>query len=199
MTRPFRPRELLMLPVSSGAAVANRTLFVTVRRLVLGRRITMCLGADDGDLTMTVFQFDSRLDVRALAVGQLTDLTVTAEDIDWRTSRFERAVIVLHNDHIKAGAPPVLVAAPVDLTLDVPEAALDDLFRAAAPRLWARQLGVGTKRMRLPARTPEYPVQLPDMAHGLQLTAVTFAPGVVHVSGTLPEWRTELPPKLRAR
>lgn len=34
------------------------------------------------------------------------------------------------------------------------------------------------------------------MAHNLQLTAVTFAPGVVQVSGRLPEWRTELPPKL---
>jgi hypothetical protein len=30
------------------------------------------------------------------------------------------------------------------------------------------------------------------MAHGLTLTRVEFAPGVVRVSGTLPQWRTEL-------
>jgi hypothetical protein len=235
---PFRPVELLsslwsataMVPVNSGAAAAYRTLFVTVRRLVLGRRLTVRL--DDGDLTMTVTEFDSRLDTRGLAVGQLSDVTATAEDIDWRTSHFDRATVKAHNVHLKPGAPPVLVAAPVDLTLDLPSSVLDDLFRTAAPllsgavgpdgvarlrlakrprlghvevearldgtTLWltARRIGVGTRRWRLPARTPRYPVQLPEMAHGLQLTAVTFAPGVVQVSGRLPEWRIEVPPKL---
>jgi hypothetical protein len=30
----------------------------------------------------------------------------------------------------------------------------------------------------------------------VRLTTVGFAPGVVQVSGWLPQWRTELPPKL---
>jgi hypothetical protein len=70
--------------------------------------------------------------------------------------------------------------------------------RIDGTRLWltARQLRLGSRRWRLPAGTPRYPVQLPEMAHGLQLTAVTFAPGVVQVSGRLPEWRAEMPPKL---
>lgn len=235
---PSRPVELLsslwfataMVPVNSGAAAAYRTLFVTVRRFVLGRRMTVRL--DDGDLTMTVTEFDSRLDTRGLAVGQLNDVTAKAADIHWRTSRFDAATVKAHNVHMKPGAPPVLVAAPVDVTLDLPASALDALFRAAAPRLtaavgpdgvarlrlanrprlghvevearldgttlWltARRLGIGTRGWRLPARTPSYPVRLPEMAHNLQLTAVTFAPGVVQVSGRLPEWRTELPPKL---
>ncbi|PRC48606.1 hypothetical protein C6A85_78990, partial [Mycobacterium sp. ITM-2017-0098] len=162
---------------------------------------------EDADLTMTVAAFDSRLDVRGLSLGQLTDVTATAENIHWRTSRFDRAAVTLHNVHMKPGAPPVLAAAPVDLTLDIPAAALADLFRAAAPRvsaeigddgvarlrlarrprlghvevdarldgstLWlsARRVGVGSRRWRLPARTPEYRVQLPDLAHDLQLTA----------------------------
>lgn len=239
MTRPFRPREMLaslwsataMVPVNSGAATAYRTLFMTVRRLVLGRRLTVRL--DDGDLTMTVTAVDSRLDVHGLAVGQLNDVTLTAENIDWRTSRFDRAVVTMHNVHIKPSAPPVLVAAPVHLTLEVSAAALDQLFLASAPglsgevdadgvarlrlakrprlghvevearvdgsTLWlsARQVGVGTRRRwRLPARTPEYRVQLPELAHGVRLATVGFAPGVVQVSGWLPHWRTELPPKL---
>lgn len=235
---PLRPVELLsslwsataMVPVNSGAAAAYRTLFITVRRLVLGRRLTVRL--DDGDLIMTVTEFDSRLDARGLAVGQLNDVTAKAENICWRASRFDSATVKAHNVHMKPGAPPVLVAAPVDVTLDLPAAALDDLFRTAAPRLtgavgsdgvarlrWARRprlghvevevrvdgttlwlaarrLGIGTTRWRLPARTPRYPVRLPEMAHGLQLTAITFTPGVVQVAGRLPEWRTELPPKL---
>ena len=77
---PFRPIDMLtslwsataMAPVSSGAAAAYRTLFMTVRRLVVGRRIAVQL--DDGDLTLTVTEFDSRLDVRGLSVGQLNDV-----------------------------------------------------------------------------------------------------------------------------
>lgn len=231
---PFRPVELLtslwstaaMVPVNSGAATAYRTLFMTVRRLVLGRRLTVRLG--DGDVRLTVTRFDSRLDVHGLSVGQLNDVTVTAEDIDWRTTHFDQATVILHNVHMKPGAPVVLVAAPVDVTLDLPAPALNDLLRAAAPRLagrigedgvarlgWAgyprlghvevearidgstlwltaRRVGIGSTRWRLPGRTPAYPVSLPEMAHGLQLTAVTFGPGVVQISGRLPEWRTEL-------
>jgi predicted NBD/HSP70 family sugar kinase len=47
----------------------------------------------------------------------------------------------------------------------------------------------------LPARTPAYPVHLPELPHGLVLTAITFAPDVVCVSGTLPEWRMDMPRK----
>lgn len=231
---PFRPVELLtslwsataMVPVNSGAAAAYRTMFMTVRRLVLGRRITVRVA--DADARLTVTRFDSRLDMHGLSVGQLNDVTVTAEDIDWRTTHVDQATVVLHNVHIRPGAPVVLVAAPVDVTLDLPTPALEDLLRAAAPRvagrigedgvarlgwagfprlghvevearidgstLWltARRFGIGRTRWRLPVRTPAYSVSLPEMAHGLALTAVTFAPGVVRISGRLPEWRTEL-------
>lgn len=232
---PFRPLDMLtsvwsataMAPVNGGAAAAYRTLFMTMRRLVVGRRLTVRL--DDGDLSMTVTKFDSRLDVRGLSVGQLNDVTLTARDIRWGTSSFEHGTVVLHNVHIRPTAPPVLVAAPVDLTLEVPTQALDDLFVSAAPRLRAeigtdgvarlhmahrrwmgdveveakldgsalwlrpRRVRIGGSRWRLPARTPAYRVRLPEFAHGLQLTGVEFSPGAVRLTGTLPEWRTELP------
>jgi hypothetical protein len=234
---PFRARDLFtslwsataMVPVNSGAAAAYQTLFMTMRRLIVGRSLTVRL--DDGDLTMTVREFDSQLDVRGLSVGQLNDVTLVAADIQWRTSSFDQATVVLHNLHMKPTSPPVLVAAPVDLTLEVPTTALDELFRWAAPRLRAeigadgvarlrmarrprighaevearldgstlwltpRGLAIGRSRWRLPARTPAYPVRLPEFAHGLQLTAVAFGPGVVRLSGTLPQWRAELPRK----
>lgn len=234
---PFRPLDMLaslwsataMVPVNSGAAAAYRTLFMTMRRLVVGRRLTVRL--DDGDLTMTVTAFESRLDVRGLSVGQLNDVTLVAHDIRWRTSAFDHATVVLHNVHIKPTTPPVLVAAPVELTLEVSATGLEDLFRWAAPRLSGevgadgvarlrmarrprmghvevetrldgstlrltpRSMTIGSSRWRLPARIPSYPVHLPEFANGLQLTGIAFAPGVVRLSGTLPEWRTELPRK----
>lgn len=234
---PFRPLDMLtslwsataMMPVNSGAAAAYRTLFTTLRRLVVGRRLTARL--DEGDLTMTVTEFDSRLDVRGLSVGQLNDIKLAARDIRWRTSTFDHATVVLHNVHMKPTSPLVVVAAPVEMTLEVPAAALDDLFRWLAPRfsgeigsdgvarlrmarrpqlghaeveatvdgstLWLRPRGVtiGGSRWRLPVRTPAYPVRLPEFAHGLQLTGIVFAPGAVRLTGTLPQWRAELPRK----
>lgn len=232
---PFRPLDMLsalwstaaVTPVSSGAAAAYRTVFVTLRRLVVGRRLAVAL--DDGELTLTVTGFDSRLDARALSAGQLADVRLTARDIRWKDTRFDRATAVLHNVHLRPAAPPVLEAAPVEVTLDVSAAALDTLFVLAAPRfcgevaddgtarlrlarrprwghlevdarldgstLWLRPCAVaaGRSRMRLPARTPAYPVRLPELPHGLRLTGVELTPGTLRLSGSLPEWRMAVP------
>ena len=234
---PFRPIDMLTSlwssaavgPVSSGAAMAYRTLFTTVRRLVVGRRLAIRL--DDGMLTLTVTEFDSRLDVRGLSVGQLNDVRIAVRDIGWEDQTFDRATAVLHNVHMRPTAPPVLVAAPVELTVEVPTAALDDLFRWAAPRLsgevgsdgvarlrmarrpmlghievdaqldgstlWLRPrvLGVRRSRWTLPARTPAYPVRLPELPHGLRLTGIAFAPDAVCLSASIAEWQMDMPRK----
>lgn len=214
-------------PVSSGAAVAYRTLFMTVKRLVVGRTLSVRL--DGGDMTLTITEFDSRLDVRRLAVGQLNDVRLAATDIRWAHKAFDEARLVLHNVHLRPGVPPVLVAAPVDLTLEMSSRALDDIFRLAFPRLsghadddgvarlrWARRPQLGSvevdvrvdgttlwlhpravqlrrRRWPLPGRVPAYPVRLPELAGGLTLTGLSLGPGKVHLSGSLPEWRAEVP------
>ena len=232
---PFRPIDMLaslwstaaVAPVSNGAAAAYRTLFMTVRRLVVGRRLTVSL--QHGDLAITVTEFDSRLDMRALSVGQLNDVRLAARDISWGTSEFQHATAVLHNVHMRPTVPPVLVAAPVELTLEVPAPVLDDLFSWAAPRLcgevgadgvarlrWARRPAAGhlevdarldgstlwlkprgvvlrRSRWRLPRRTPAYPVRLPELPHGVLLTGIAFAPGVVRLSASVQEWRVDMP------
>lgn len=231
---PFRPLDMVWnlwssattAPVNGGAAVAYRTLFFTLRRMMVGRR--MSVRSDDGVLALTITEFDSRLDLHGLAVGQLSDVRLVASDLEWNGHRFERASAVLHNVHVRPSVPPVLVAAPVELTLEVPAPVLDNLFQAKAPRLsgevgadgvarlrLARRLGSGhvevearlngstlwlqpraivrRKRRALPARTPGYPVRLPELPHGLRLTSVEFGPGVVRLTGTLSEWRMELP------
>src|SRR5690348_13373721 len=94
---PFRPLDLVSAlwstamavpPVSTGTAAAYRTVFVTLRRLVVGRRMTV--RADSGPVTLTVSRLESRLDVRRLSVGQLDDVRVTATDLEWQGSRFDR-------------------------------------------------------------------------------------------------------------
>lgn len=233
---PFRPIDMLtslwsaatVAPVS-GATVAYRSLFTTLRRLVVGRRLTVRL--DDGVVTLTVTEFDSRLDPRTLSVGQLDDVRLAARDIRWNSSEFDHATAVLHNVHVRPTAPPVLVAAPVELSLEVPAAVVDRVLQKAAPR-WCATLGadgvarlrlarrpsaghlevdarldgstvwlkprnlvVGRSRVPLPARTPRYPLHLPELPNGLRLTGISFAPDVVSLSGILPEWRMDVPPR----
>jgi len=213
-------------PISSGAAATYQTLFVTLRRLIVGR--TLVVRLDNGDVRLTVTKFDSRFDVRRLAVGQLNDVRVIARDIWWDESRFEQGTAVLHNVHLRPSSRPVLVAAPVEMSLELPGAALDSLFRWAMPRLagevdadgvarlrWARRPAMGNlevdvrldgstlwlkprglalrrRRWALPSRVPAYPVRLRDLPRGLQLTNVDLSPGLLRVSGTLPEWRMEV-------
>lgn len=232
---PFRPLDMIgawwstavaVPPVSAGAAHASGwahlTVFITLRRLLLGRRVT--LRADSGPVTLTVSALESHLDVRRLSVGQLDDVRMTATDIAWKDSRFDHATAVLRNVHVRAGTPPTLVAAPVYLTLDVPTAALDGLFAtsvsrfagtigddgvarvrfARRPRLGHLEVDAGldgstlllkprafARRRRWPMWLPAYRVPLPDLPHGLQLTDIHIEPGLVRLSGTLPEWRME--------
>jgi hypothetical protein len=234
---PFHPLDMLtslwsaaaVAPVSNGAAVAYRTVFMTLRRLVVGRRLAVRL--DAGDLTLSVTEFDSRLDLRNLAVGQLNDVRIAACDLQWNSHRFDRATAVLHNVHLRPSAPPVLVAAPVELTIDIPSSVLDDLVRWATPHLtgdvdqdgiarlrlarrpgfghlvveadidgstlWIRPRSLAMRRSRwkLPTRTPAYPVRLPDLPRGLILTGIRFEPGLVGITGTVPEWQLAVPRK----
>lgn len=233
---PFRPLDMLsslwssaaaLPPVNSGAAVAYRTLFMTLRRLVVGRTLTVSLGG--GDLTLTVTEFDSRLDVRRLAVGQLDDVRLSATDIAWAETDFERASVLMHNVHLRPGTPPVIVAAPVEVTLEMSGTALDDALSHATPRVsghvddkgiarlrWSRRPGLGSlevdagvdgstlwlrpravrtgrRRWRLPGRIPAYPVRLPPLANGLELTGLSYAPNNLRLTGRLSEWRAEVP------
>lgn len=122
--------------LSSGSAGAYQTLFTTLRRLIVGRRLT--IGLESGDLALTVTEFESDLDMLGLSVGQLNDVSLSAAEISWDGYRLDRATAVMHNVHIKPTTPPVLVTAPLDLTVEVPPDVVDELFRRAAPQLTGR-------------------------------------------------------------
>jgi hypothetical protein len=212
---------------NTGVSAAYQTMFVTLRRLVVGRRLSVRV--EDGTLDLTVTRFNSRLEFKHLTTGRHHDVHLEAEDVSWRDFEFDRAHVTLHNLHFRGSLRPTeLVAAPVDLTVELPAPALDDMFRWAAPRLtgtvgpdgiarlhFAKRRGSGhvevdarldgstlwvtpravvrRRRWNLPARTPSYRVRVPELPHGLQLTSIDFAPGIVRLTGTLPEWRVDMP------
>ena len=220
----IRPLDVL---ANAGMAAAYRTLLVTLRPLVVGRRLAVRM--ESGTLALTVRRLDSQLDLAGIAAGRRHDVRLEAEDLSWGGHRFDRAEVTLHDVHLRGNLRPTeLVAAPVELAVDVPAPALDGVFTSAASRLTgevgpdgvarlhlAKRRGSGhvevdarldgstlvitpravvrRRRWLLPARTPSYRIRVPDLPHGLQLTSIDFAPGVVRLAGTLPHWRADVP------
>lgn len=196
VTRPGLLRRWDPLrPVTTGAAGAYRALFMPMRRLMVGRRMTV--GLDDGELRLTVTEFDSRLDLRALSVGQLGAVRIAARDVRWQQSRFDRVSAVLHNVALRPAAPPVLVAAPVDLTVDVSADALDDLLRWTAPRLAGEVGEDGVARLRWARRPEAGHVEVDARLDGstlcLQPRAVTMRRARWALPGRTPAYRVTLP------
>jgi hypothetical protein len=126
--------------VTAGAAQAvaapYRTLFTTLQQLLVGKRVTVGMG--DHDVTLTVAELDSELEPRGLTVGQLGEIRVAASDIEWGDQHLRRAVAVLRNVQIRPGVPPLVIAAPVELSTDLPAKVFDDMLRQSAPRLHAQ-------------------------------------------------------------
>jgi hypothetical protein len=164
---PFRALDMLGslwsstgLPSVTGSAaqavaVPYRTVFLTLQQLLVGKRVTIRMG--EVDVTLTVTELDSELEPAGLTVGQLGEIRVGASDIEWSDQQLQCAFAVLRNVHIRPGVPPMVIAAPVELSTELPAKVFDDMLRQAAPRLhaqlnadstaqlhWARRPGLGS-------------------------------------------------------
>jgi hypothetical protein len=143
--------------VSAGAdqavAAPYRTLFTTLQQLLIGKEITIRIG--DHDVVLTVTELDSALEPRGLAVGQLGEVRVAARDIRWGQHHLQRAVAVLRNAHIRPGVPPVVVAAPAELSWTLPAEIIDEVLRQAAPQLRGELCEDGKARLSW-ARRPDW-------------------------------------------
>ena len=200
---PFRSRERLnalwsaaaVPSVTGGAAIAYRTLFQTLRRLVVGRTLTV--RTNGNDLKLTVTEFDFRVEVRGLAVGQVGDVLLVAEDVGWREYRFEQAMAVLSNVHFRPGATSEIVAAPVELSLKLPAEVLEDLVAHASPQFIAHIDDDGVVRLRW-ARRPgwghlEVDIRIVGTALWLQPRALVVGGRRLGLPARLPIYPVELP------
>lgn len=131
--------------------VPYRTLFLALQQLLVGKQVTVRIG--DHDVTLTVTELESELDPQGLPVGQLGLVRVAAQDIRWDDNRLQSAVAVMRNVHIRPGVPPLVVAAPTELTTELPKDLFDDVLEQAAPQLRSESGMDGTARLRW-ARRP---------------------------------------------
>ncbi|EHI10886.1 LmeA family phospholipid-binding protein [Mycolicibacterium thermoresistibile] len=235
--RPPHPLDVLSAVWSTAAATP-------VAWLVKGRRLTVNI--DGADVSLTITDFDPRMDILRLSVGRLGRVELGACDIEWADNRIDRLTAVLHDVHLKPSVRPELVAGPVHLTADIPADVVPVWLASKAPRLsgdidddgvariwlarrphwgrleidarlerstsgtatdhpadhsalWLHPRAVvrGRRRLRFPAWTPGYRFPLPELPHGLRVTGIEFAPGRLHLSGDVGQWRlpvTSIPP-----
>ncbi len=188
--------------LTSGPAGAYKSLFDTLRKQVVGRQMTVTLKS--GEMTLTVTAIDAYLDMRSLSVGQLGDVSISASEIVWNGWQFDKTTAVLHNEHIKPSNTPVLVAAPLDLTIEISTTALDkmidkasSLLGRAAPGLLGQIDTDGVAQIRW--------ARMPDIGH-LEVDAtidgsmLLIKPKMValrkarwHLPNRLPAYRIQLP------
>ncbi|WP_418001677.1 LmeA family phospholipid-binding protein [Mycobacterium sp. PDNC021] len=199
---PLRPFDLFtsvvstaaVLPMSTGAAAAYRTALLTVRPLVIGRRITVRLRTSD--LALTVAEFDSRWDASIFAVGHIGTVNVTANNVKWAGTELNSIAAKLNNLHVRPSVPPMLVAAPVELTVEIPSDSLDELIRAAEPRVSTEIGDDAVARIRL-SRFRSGFVEVVPQLHGntlwLKPRGLTLGSTRVPVPGLAPAYPVRLP------
>jgi hypothetical protein len=181
---------------AQAAAVPYRTLFTSLQQLLIGKRVTIRMG--EVDVTLTVTELDSELDSRGLAVGQLGEVRVAACDIEWGQhvrQRLSHAVAVLRNVHIRPGVPPVVIAAPVELSTALPAEIFDDMLRQAVPQLDAQLNADRTARLHW-ARRPGW-VSL-EVGIDVVGTTLWIRPRAL-VTGLTRQRRWKLPKRTPAR
>lgn len=175
-------------PVSSaiGTSVGAgyRTLFETIRSRILGRRVTIRL--EHGALTMNVTEFQAPMELRSLSVGQLGEVQVTAEDISWNGYALQRAHAVLHNVHLRPTTPPVIVAAPIEMSVEITPGVFDELLARLVPRVTGQLSADGSATLQWTAHPAVGSVEVVPQIDGSRLWLQPRAVVVRNRRWTLP-------------
>jgi hypothetical protein len=103
------------------------------RNWLIGKKRTFTLAGRD--LTLVLEDLSVEGSDLARAVGQCGQVRLLARDVEWDGHRLERLEIQARNVHLRPGAKPVLVAAPVRAEAFISAAAASRWLAASSPRL----------------------------------------------------------------
>lgn len=105
----------------------------TARTRLIGKRRTFAFAGSD--LTLILEDLAVEGSDLAKAVGQYGQVRICARDVEWDGYRLERLEIRARNMHLRPGAKPVLVAAPVLWEGFISAAAASRWLAGVSPRL----------------------------------------------------------------
>jgi hypothetical protein len=80
-----------------------------------GKRLSF--GSGDTAIALTFVSLDADLDPFAASAGQVDSVSLVVRDIAWAGRTFRHGTATLRNVHVRPGARPQLVAAPIDISL----------------------------------------------------------------------------------
>ena len=103
------------------------------RGWLIGKKRTFTLAGQD--LTLVLEDLSVEGSDLARAIGQYGQVRLLARDVEWAGYRFERTEIRARNVHLRPGARPTLVAAPVLFEAFVSAAAASAYLAPVSPRL----------------------------------------------------------------
>jgi LmeA-like phospholipid-binding len=155
----------------------------TARNWLIGKRRTFSFAGSD--LTLVLEDLSVEGSDLARAVGQYGQVRLLARGVEWDGYRLERLEIQARNVHLRPGAKPVLVSAPVYAEAFVSAAAASRWLAAVSPRLeLAMHEGVPQVGM---IGAPWARLEVEAGADGKSIRVV---PRALH----LLDWRLSLPP-----
>jgi hypothetical protein len=136
--------EVLSLSASAAAALglpapaalagdSFGALVGAARNWLIGKKRTFGLAGHD--LTLVLEDLSVEGSDLARAIGQYGQVRLLARDVEWSGYRFERVEIHARNVHLRPGAKPVLVAAPVLFEAFVSASAASAYLATVSPRL----------------------------------------------------------------
>ena len=105
----------------------------TARAVVIGRQRTFRFYGSD--LTLTLEDLSVEGSDLPKALGQYGQVRICARDVEWDGYRFERMEIQARNVHLRPGAKPTLVAAPVLCEAFVSASVASRWLAPVSPRL----------------------------------------------------------------
>jgi hypothetical protein len=134
-----------MESTASAWSLGRGAIMGAVQRHLVGREVEVdCAGSP---IRLTVVRLEAEPDSRALSVGQLGEVVLTAQDVNFAGFRSPGATATFQNAHLRPGSPTQLVAAPVNLQVELDNDTLAQLMRKVTDRLNASVDDKGVGRL----------------------------------------------------
>ncbi|UQE75478.1 hypothetical protein [Gordonia sp. PP30] len=121
-------------------------LFGALRATLIGRRIETTLGGSP--LAVVVSDLEASFDPVSTAFGQIDDVLITSDDIEFDGLRARRVEVRPRNVHTRPGFSPTLVAAPLDVLIEADWNQVQALLRRHLGRVDVEPLGGQRARLR---------------------------------------------------
>ena len=104
-----------------------------LRAGLIGRSVAV--GSGPSRVAFTLSSLEASVGHLAAAAAQADDVSLSAANVEWRTYQFVTVSARLHNVHTRFRAKPVLVSAPLDVSVVMTGARLTSLLAEFVPSL----------------------------------------------------------------